>query len=64
VIPLPSGRIWPEMPDDGFQTASDVAKLPGVRVIDEASVVPGPTADVYTFSRETIQRNLYRIPIR
>jgi hypothetical protein len=40
-----------------------MAKYPGVRVIDAADIAPGPTPDVYAFSKETTQRNLYRIPI-
>jgi hypothetical protein len=32
-------------------------------VIDAADVAPGPTSDVYAFSRQTMQRNLYQIPI-
>ncbi len=63
VIPLPAGRAWPEMPAEG-QTESYFMKLPGVRVIDAPDVAPGPTPDEYAFSRETIQRNLYRIPVR
>ena len=41
----------------------DVAKLPGVRKL-EADAVPGPSPDVYAFHRQTIQRNLHRIPTR
>jgi hypothetical protein len=64
VIPLSAGQVWPALPAESLQAESDLAKLPGVRTIDALSVVPGSTADVYTFSRETIQRNLYRIPVR
>jgi len=63
VIPLPAGRIWPEIPAGGFQTETDFVKLPGARVIDAPDVAPGPTPGYYAFSRETIQRNLYRIPL-
>jgi hypothetical protein len=35
----------------------------GVRTIPEADLVPGPTADIYAFTRESGQRNLYRIPL-
>jgi hypothetical protein len=63
VIPLLPGRLWPEIPDQGFQTEADLAKLPGVRVIEAPDVAPGPTPEVYAFSRETFERNLYRIPI-
>jgi len=41
----------------------ELAKLPGVRIIPMGKVVPGPTANVYAFTRETVQRNLYRIPV-
>jgi Tol biopolymer transport system component len=64
VIPLPAGQVWPALPADTLQAESDLAKRPGVRTIDAVSVVPGSTADVYAFSRETIQRNLYRIPVQ
>ena len=63
VVPLRPGRVLPEIPAGGFQSEEELAKLPGVRVIDAADVCPGPTPDVYAFSRETTQRNLYRIPI-
>jgi eukaryotic-like serine/threonine-protein kinase len=61
-VPLAPGRAWPDIPKTGFR-AADLAKLPGVRVIDSPGVAPGPTPDVYAFSRETVQRNLYRIPV-
>jgi hypothetical protein len=41
----------------------DVAKLPGARKL-ESGAVPGLSPDVYAFHRQTIQRSLYRIPIR
>jgi Tol biopolymer transport system component len=63
VIPLPPGRLWPEIPDQGFQTEADLAKLPGVRIIEAPDVAPSPTPEVYALSRETFERNLYRIPI-
>jgi hypothetical protein len=62
VIPLPPRRALPDIPAGGFQSEADIAKLPGVRVID-ANVTPGPTAEVYAFTRQTVQRNLYRIPV-
>jgi hypothetical protein len=63
VIPLPPGRPWPDIPEGGFRALADVETLSGVRVIDAPDVAPGPTPEVYAFSRETIQRNLYRIPV-
>ena len=63
VIPLEPGRLLPEIPARGFQTEAEIAKLPGVQIIEAADVAPGLTSSVYAFSRETTQRNLYRIPI-
>jgi hypothetical protein len=63
VIPLPPGRTLPEMPAGGFRSEADIAKLPGVRVIGSPDATPGPTADVYAFTHEVAQRNLYRVPV-
>jgi hypothetical protein len=63
VIPLPPGHMLPEIPASGFRTSDDIARLPGDRVIDSADATPGATSGTYAFSRETTQRNLYRVPI-
>ena len=63
VVPLSPGRMFPRIPAGGFQSAADLAKIPGVKVIDAYDVAPGPTPGVYAFSRASVQRNLYRIPI-
>jgi hypothetical protein len=63
VLPLPPGKLFPSIPPGGFRSEPEIAALPGVRVIDAADVSPGPTPGVYAFSRLTVQRNLYRIPL-
>ena len=63
VIALPQGEMFPAIPPGGFHSASELATLPGVRVVDAFDATPGPSADVYAFSRATVQRNLYKIPI-
>jgi hypothetical protein len=63
VLPLPPGQTLPEIPAEGFQSEDEIARLPGVRLIANQDVAPGPTPEVYAFSRETVQRNLYRIPV-
>jgi Tol biopolymer transport system component len=63
VFPLTPGRPLPESFSDGLPSQQDIVKLPGVRVIASTDVVPGPTADTYAFTRESVQRNLYRIPV-
>jgi hypothetical protein len=32
-------------------------------VIAVGDVVPGRTADIYAFTRESVHRNLYRVPL-
>lgn len=64
IVPLQPGEALPRISAEGFRSESEVAALPGARRIDAAAVVPGPSPDVYAFSRSTTQRNLYRIPIR
>lgn len=65
VVPLPPGQVLPRsftLPGNPLSEA-DLAKIPGVRTIPEGDVVPGPSAGVYAFTRESLQRNLYRIPL-
>jgi hypothetical protein len=62
-VPLIPGHMFPPMPAGGFPSEAAIAKLPGARFIDGYDVAPGPTPDVYAFSRLTVQRNLYRILI-
>jgi hypothetical protein len=64
VLPVPRGKMLPDIPAGGFPSEAAVAALPGVRVINSADVAPGPAPDIYAFSRQTIHRNLYRVPIR
>jgi hypothetical protein len=63
VFPLTPGRPLPESLIDGLPSEQEIVKLPGVRVIASADAVPGRTADTYAFTRESVQRNLYRIPV-
>jgi len=64
VIPLAPGQVW--VRNGAGQVpirADELVKLPGVRVIESGDVAPGPTGDIYAFTKTTVQRNLYRIPI-
>jgi len=62
VVPLPPGRMLPPIPTGGFRSEAEAARIPGARVINNSNVAPGPSPEVYAFTRETVQRNLYRIP--
>jgi hypothetical protein len=63
VVPLPPGQMFPKAPPRGFESATELAELPGVRVIDTFDASPGPTPEVYVYSRASAQRNLYRVPV-
>ncbi len=63
VIPLAPGKLLPKLPPGGFHSEAEIAALPGVRVMDVADVAPGSSPETYAFSRQTVQRNLYRIPL-
>jgi Tol biopolymer transport system component len=62
-LPLSPGQIMPESIVAGLPPEQEILKLPGARVIPLRNVVPGPTAEMYAFTRQSVQRNLYRIPI-
>ena len=63
IIPLEAGRVFPEIPAGGFRTIDEIAKVPGARRIEYSDAVPA-VGDAYVFSRRSVHRNLYRIPIR
>lgn len=63
VMPTLPGTMFPAIPPGGFKSSEQIAAVPGVLTIDASDVNLGPTPDVYTFSREVIQRNLYRLPL-
>ncbi len=63
VVPLPHGTALPQIPKGGFQSEEEVATLPGARRLDTEGA-PGPSLGMYAFERNTVQRNLYRVPIQ
>jgi serine/threonine protein kinase/Tol biopolymer transport system component len=64
MIPLSPAKMLPHIPEGGFKSRAELARVPGVRVFDAADVAFGNTLDVYAFSREKAQRNLFRIPLQ
>ena len=63
VIPLAPSKLLPNIPPGGFHSEAEIAALPGVRVLEVADVGPGRSTGTYAFSRQTVQRNLYRVPL-
>jgi hypothetical protein len=63
-LPVPRGHVFPHIPPGGFRSEQEIASFPGARLVDAPpDFSPGPTPDIFAFSRLVIQRNLYRIPV-
>jgi len=62
VIPF-NGTLHSLFTTKGVNTADDLKGLPGLRMIDNASVAPGPDAETYAFTKAAVHRNLYRVPL-
>ncbi|HUP48216.1 MAG TPA: protein kinase [Thermoanaerobaculia bacterium] len=63
ILPLPRDSMLPQVPAGGFRSEDELAAVPGVVVLPYGDVAPGPSASGYAFSRLTVNRNLYRIPL-
>jgi Tol biopolymer transport system component len=64
VISLPPGKSIPELPPNGVSDVSELAGMNKVRVLHNGSVALSRNADTYAYVKDTVQRNLYRIPLR
>ncbi len=62
-LPVPPGKSLPQLPPAGYKSEAGVAKAPGVKVIDRGYISPGPNPSVYAFTRTSVHRNLYRVPV-
>ena len=63
VVPVSPDKLLPPIPAGGFHSEDEIAKLPGVRVIEAADIYPGSTPGTYAYSRQTVERDLYRVPL-
>jgi hypothetical protein len=61
VIAVGPGNPFPQLPRDGVSSEADLAGVPGLKT-REGAVSPGPDGSLYTFSKQNVHRNLYRIP--
>ncbi len=62
VFDLPPGKDLPPPSNFNLETPIESAKLRGVKVIDVPASL-GPDASTYVFTRASVHRNLYRIPL-
>ena len=63
ILPVAPGHLVPESIIHGLPPEEEILKLPGARAVRVKEVAPGPTVDIYAFTRESVQRNLYRVPL-
>jgi Tol biopolymer transport system component len=67
VIGLTGGKEVPHLPPSGVKPTDDLKGLNVVAEIDMKGIAifaPGPNPSVYAYSRMTVQRNLFRIPLK
>jgi Tol biopolymer transport system component len=62
-LPLTDSHAFARLAARRFDSEAQLALAPGVRVIDQPLALPGPDPSVYAFSKQTVHRNLYRIPL-
>jgi hypothetical protein len=62
-IPLRRGSMIPPLPPAGVKSADDLANLPGVQLIDAAVAAPGLSPSTYVYTKTSVHRNLYRVPL-
>ena len=63
VVPLESGRAFPEFPSGTEDALTAWRKLPGARVIERPSSIPGLDESTYVVSKVDERRNLFRVPL-
>lgn len=63
-IRLAPGEALPDLAGSGIRSLEEGAALPGARLINDSGIVPGTDPSVYVTVRTTVQRNLFRIPLR
>jgi hypothetical protein len=67
VVGLPPGKDLPMLPPAGLKSVEDIKGLNVVADIDTTGMgvfAPGPNPSIYAYSRVTVQRNLFRIPLK
>ena len=64
LAPVPPGEILPALFRTGrLVSEAEVAKLPGVRVFPQDAPAFGADLDTYVYTKSTVHRNLFRIPL-
>jgi DNA-binding winged helix-turn-helix (wHTH) protein/Tol biopolymer transport system component len=62
IVAVRPANPFPPLPSAGLSSEADLATLPGLKMVEDV-VFPGPNVSLYAFTRQSVHRNLYRIPI-
>jgi eukaryotic-like serine/threonine-protein kinase len=63
-VPLKAGEMFPPLPPGGFETAAELAKLPGAIVIPADFADVGPGMSSWAYHRANNQQNIFQIPLQ
>jgi Tol biopolymer transport system component len=63
VLPISHGKALPELPPGGLRSFDEGVALPRARVIDQSSVAPSVDPSMYAYTKTSVHRNLFRIPL-
>jgi eukaryotic-like serine/threonine-protein kinase len=63
-IPVPPGKTLPPFPADAVHNLAAWANIPGVKIVEHASIAPGPDPSIYAYVKSSVHANLFRIPLR
>ena len=62
IVPLAPGEVFPKLPPMGIVSKADAVALSGAKSV-ESFVLPGLNEEIYAFSRNTVHRNLFQVPL-
>jgi hypothetical protein len=63
LVELPAGESLPAIPEGGVARHQDLLSLPGIVWTKDGRIYPGPRPDLYAYASESVQRNIFRIPL-
>ena len=64
VVPIPPGQSLPSIPPAAIADPTEWAKVPGVKIIEDTYIAPGPNPATYAYIKPSVHANLFRIPLR
>ena len=63
-IQIPPGETVPHVPPEAVHDTIQWAKVPGVKIIQDTGIAPGPNPSTYAYIKPSVHANLFRIPLR